>query len=369
MTLRRRLTLWYAGILTACLLLMAGAVYYELIAEQHDEAHATAPGRGWKSLDDVLLLGGLPAIVLGLLGGWWLSRRGVQPVTEFAAAVEKTDVATLSERLPRSGNGDELDRLAARYNDMLARLESSFAHVRSFALHASHELRTPLTIMRGEIETALREEHDSDDLRALCRSQLEEILRLTRLIEGLTLLAKADMGRLDMERQRLPLNVLVQDLAADVQILAEAEGLTFTLTECHPCSICGDEGRLRQLFLNLAVNAVRYNQPGGTVRMSLATDGDCAVCTLANTGPSLAPKDAERVFERFFRSPGAKEKAPEGCGLGLSLSRWIAENHGGTIELSSVPDAETVVTVRLPLATMTRAEVQPAIQCAPPVAG
>ena len=358
MTLRHRLTLWYAGILTGCLLLMAGAVYYELIAEQHDEARAAVPGRGWKSLDDVLLLGGLPAVILGVLGGWWLSRRGVQPVTEFAAAVEKTNASTLSERLPRSGNGDELDRLAARYNDMLARLETSFAHVRSFALHASHELRTPLTIMRGEMETALREGYDREALRAACRSQLEEIHRLTRLMEGLTLLAKADAGRLEMESRPLPLHTLIRDLADDTQLLAEAAGLTFTLTECRPCTVSGDEGRLRQLFLNLAANAVRYNHPGGSIRLRLHCEDHTAVCTLTNTGPGLAAEDAARVFDRFFRGPGAKEKASDGCGLGLSLARWIAESHGGSIAFNSSPGAETTVTVRMPLALLPREHEQ-----------
>ena len=348
------------GLATAVLLLMAGAVYYELIAEQHEEAHTAAPGRGWKSLDDVLLLGGLPAVILGLLGGWWLSRRGVQPVTEFAAAVEKTDAATLSERLPRSGNGDELDRLAARYNEMLARLETSFTHLRSFALHASHELRTPLTIMRGEMETALREDHDSAALHAVCRSQLEEIHRLTRLIESLTLLAKADAGQADMDRQKLALHTLLRDIAEDTRVLAETAGLTFTHTECHPCTIQGDEARLRQLFLNLAANAVRYNHPGGSIRLRLHCEDHTAVCTFTNTGPGLTAEDAARVFDRFFRGPGAKEKAPDGCGLGLSLARWIAESHRGTLAFTSSPGAETTVTLRLPLSLFPCQHQQPA---------
>ncbi len=159
MTIRRRLTIWYGAVLAVSLLLIGGATYQEF-AEQSEHEHGAEAGES--ALDEaseIIFHVGLPALVLGVAGGWWLTRRALQPLAALTRAAQRVDEATLNQPLPRSGNGDELDQLSAVLNAMQGRLNDSFGRIREFTLHASHELKTPLTVMHGELETALRDNH------------------------------------------------------------------------------------------------------------------------------------------------------------------------------------------------------------------
>jgi signal transduction histidine kinase len=168
-------------------------------------------------------------------------------------------------------------------------------------------------------------------------------------VDGLTLLAKADAGQVALQFETLRLDELVRDNFADAQILAEPHGIQVELTSCEEISVSGDRHRLRQLLLNLADNAVKYNQPQGRVTMSLRRAGNSAEIKIANTGAGIPPEILPRVFDRFFRGDPAHESAIDGCGLGLSIAQWIVSAHGGTIQIESVPSKLTTVTVRLPL--------------------
>ena len=256
----------------------------------------------------------------------------------------------MNERLPRTGNGDELDRLTEVFNGMLARLDDSFNRTREFTLHASHELKTPLTVLCGETETALRDESLSAAERERAASLLDELRRLARIVDGLTLLAKADAGQVALKLEPVRFDELVRDNFADAQILAEPHGVQVELATCEEIIVRGDRHRLRQLLLNLADNAAKYNQPEGRVMMSLRRTGDVAEFTIANSGPGIPPEVLPRVFDRFFRGDPAHSPAVDGCGLGLSIAQWIVSAHGGTIRIESVPLKITTVTVRLPLA-------------------
>jgi len=293
----------------------------------------------------------VPAVLLGLLGGWWLMRRALSPLADLTQAVEKVHERNLSCPLPRSGNGDELDRLTEVFNAMLARLDDSFNRVHEFTLHASHELKTPLTILCGEIETALRDESLSPAKREQLVSQLDELRRLARIVDGLTLLAKADTGQVALQLEPLRLDELVRDNFADTQILAEPQHIQVELADCKNVFIRGDRHRLRQLLLNLADNAVKYNQPQGKVTMNLHQANGAAEFIIANTGPGIPPESLPRIFDRFYRGDPAHSSAVDGCGLGLSIAKWIISAHHGTIQIESTPDKLTIVTVRLPLQT------------------
>ena len=253
---------------------------------------------------------GLPAVVLGLLGGWWLTRRALAPVTKLTDAVEKIHENNLGEKIPRTNNGDELDRLTEVFNAMTARLEDSFQRIREFTLHASHELKTPLTVLCGETETALRDESLSPAERERLLSQLDELRRLAKIVDGLTLLAKADAGQIALKLEPLRLDELVRDNFADAQILAEPHGIQVELTDCEEISVRGDRHRLRQLLLNLADNAVKYNQPQGGV-----IDEPAAI---AATWPQIqnhqhrrgnsAGNSAARLRPFFSRRPRARKR-------------------------------------------------------------
>ena len=213
--------------------------------------------------------------------------------------------AILRDPLPRTGNGDELDRLTEVFNGMLARLDDSFNRTREFTLHASHELKTPLTILCGETETGLRDESLSAAERERAASLLDELRRLARIVDGLTLLAKADAGQVALKLEPVRLDELVRDNFADAQILAEPHGIQVELAACEEITVRGDRHRLRQLLLNLADNAVKYNQPQGRVTMSLRRAGGTAEFTIANTGAGIPPEVLPRVFDRFYRGDPA----------------------------------------------------------------
>lgn len=350
MTIRTRLTFWYASIMFVSLLVMGLMLYHEFAPERSEGSR-----KHQQDLEDVqealgiVLWCGLPAALLAAGGGWWLIRKALAPVATLTQAAEQITERNLATQLPRTGNGDEMDRLAQVLNAMTARLNDSFTRIREFTLHASHELKTPLTILRGEAETALGDESLTPAQRERCASQIEELRRLTRIVDGLTLLAKADAGQVALAATPVRLDELVRELFADTQVLAQPQQIRVELTACEAATISGDAHRLRQLLLNLADNAVKYNQPGGSISMALRHAGDTAEFTIANTGAGIAPEVLPRVFDRFFRGDPAHDANMDGCGLGLSIAQWIVSAHNGTIQVSSVLSKCTTVTVRLPL--------------------
>lgn len=351
MTIRTRLTFWFAAVFAVSLLVMGVGTFIEISEQMRHAHHRSSAESAAEETAEMIVEGGLPAVVLGLLGGWWLVRRALAPVADLTQAVEKIHERNLSGRLPRSGNGDELDRLTEVFNAMTARLDGSFQHIREFTLHASHELKTPLTILRGELETALHDEHASAAQKERLASQIDEIERLAKIVDGLTLLTKADAGQIALKCEPVRLDELVRECVADAKILAQPQGLEVGLDECHETTVAGDRHRLRQLLLNLADNAVKYNHPGGRIQFCLRRDGPAATLRISNTGAGLAPELQGRVFERFFRGDASHNSAIEGCGLGLSIAQWIVQAHRGEIQFASTPNELTTVSVRLPLAS------------------
>ncbi|HEX7654206.1 MAG TPA: ATP-binding protein [Verrucomicrobiae bacterium] len=354
MTIRTRLALWYAVIFSLSLLVIGLAMYSELVVEQRAKIAAHRSGGVDEDAGDditqIILFYGGGAVVVGLLGGWWLTRRALAPVARLTTAVERVQEHNLGQPLARTGNGDELDRLTEVFNAMTARLNESFHRIREFTLHASHELKTPLTVLCGETETALRSQNLSGPEQERAASQLEELRRLSRIVDGLTLLAKADAGQIKLDLAPVTLDELVKDSFADLQILGEPKKLTVQLKPCESMTVRGDQHRLRQLLLNLMDNAVKYNHPGGQVQMSLQRRQQVAELTIANTGPGIPVGQLPRVFDRFYRGDTAHGNAVEGCGLGLSIAQWIVGIHGGKIAIASEPGQLTRVTVQLPIA-------------------
>jgi len=350
-TIRIQLAFWYAAILLAGLCLIAGWTYYEMVVEHPSVARVlaleghTAQGEFW----EVMLYGGLPAVILALVGGWFLMGRVLKPLATLTRAMEQVQLNTLGEPLPRKRNHDELDRLTEVFNRMMTRLNVSFTHIREFTLHASHELKTPLTIMHGEIEIMMSEPSVTPAQREVLASQLDEIQRLSKIVEGLSLLAKADAGQVALAREHVRLDEIVQDSFTDAVILAQPQKISVTLNTCEQLSLHGDRHRLRQLLLNLTDNAIKYNQPEGRVEIGLMRKSQNAELTIANTGKGIPAPVLGRVFDRFFRGDESHNGEVEGCGLGLSIAQWIVKAHGGSIQIASEPEKSTTVTVRLPL--------------------
>ncbi len=195
------------------------------------------------------------------------------------------------------------------------------------------------------MENALRGGLCTPEQHEMLASQLDEIQRLSRIVDGLTLLAKADAGLVSVARSPVPLHELVQDNFTDAQLLAKPTGITVQLLVCDEVTLEGDRDRLRQLLLNLMDNAIKHNRRGGIVTIALRDAGRDAELEVCNTGPGIPPELLPRVFDRFFR---VDPRQTEGCGLGLSISQWIVKAHGGTITIHSQRDGLTTVSVRLP---------------------
>lgn len=288
---------------------------------------------------------------LGLLlaggGGWLLARRALKPVDSMTQTVRRISGEHLQERLPETGTGDELDRLANTLNDMLGRLEDSFRQVRQFSADASHELQTPLTILKGEIEVALRSPRSPEDYQKVLHSCLEEIERIGRLVGGLLHLARADAGVLRLDLQPVDLLELATEVVARMRRLAEAKSIHLRSEYETPVFSQGDKEHLQRLLLNLLDNAIKYTQPGGLVTLSLTCENSQARISVTDTGIGLSPSEQDQIFTRFYRSAEAKSQGG-GAGLGLCLVKSIAEAHGGSIEVSSTPGQGSTFTVVLP---------------------
>lgn len=352
MTLRRRILVYYSGTLSASLLIVGFWSWFEF-TEQRSEA---LRGGAAAALEhdplfetfEIIVYGGLPAILLGIIGGGLLMDRALRPIRDLTEALEKTDVTNLSEPVPVSGNGDELDRMTAVFNRMKKRLELSFTQAREFTLNASHELKTPLTVMHGTLEQMVLRCDSTNSQREGAAAMLEEVQRLSAIVVQLSFLARADAGLMPLNRESVAVHDLVRDLAEEATILAAGAQIVVTLTLCQAVFVSGDRMRLRQVLLNLVDNAVKYNEHGGGIEMALESKGGVAVFAIRNTGTALAPSIEARVFERFFRGDPAHGGAIEGCGLGLSIAKSIVEAHNGTIVCKGLPDGRTEVSFELP---------------------
>ena len=349
MTIRTRLTCWYAGVLLASILLMAGVLYYELVIERASVARMGKPKEPIEEeIAEVVVFYGLPTALFTVFGGWLLLRKALAPLDQLASAAERLHLHNLHEPLPRTRNGDEVDRLSAALNTTNRRLEEAFGRIQEFTLNASHELKTPLAILQGEIETSLSDVAATETQREAFASQLDEIQRLTNIVEGLTLLARVDACKVAIASEPVRLDELVRDSFADAQILAQQKKVAVKLGSCAEITVAGDRHRLRQLLLNLTDNAVKYAETGGQVEINLASSGALAELRIANTGPGIPAAIIGRVFDRFFRGDESHNRAVDGCGLGLSIAEWIVKAHQGQITIQSSPNKRTEVKVNLP---------------------
>jgi signal transduction histidine kinase len=350
--LSARLALWFAAMLLVALALDTTLAYREMVIEQgsgNPEAVGEGPEPVWWQFGEVVLRSCIPLAVLGA-GAWWLTVRALRPLQTLTTAAERIHEGNLRERIPLPGSRDELEQLTAVFNDMTARLELSFDRIREFTLHASHELKTPLSIMRAELGELIDEPGRSLSDRERLASHLDEIERLTRIVDGLTLLTRADARQIRLSREPLALEALVREAAENTQALAEPRKVKVSMGTFAEGTVYGDRHRLRQLLLILCDNAVKYNRTGGTISFELLQKDNFMQVHVQNTGAGIPASDQARVFERFYRGSSAASNEVDGCGLGLSIATWIAREHGGTLTFTSTPD-RTEFVFAMPRAT------------------
>jgi signal transduction histidine kinase len=297
----------------------------------------------------VFLVGPL-ILLVSIVTAWTLAGRMLASVERMVNDVEAiTDGRSLHKRIPLEDLGDEIGRLGETLNAMISRLEGSFAALRRFTADASHELKTPLTVLRADLERAMTAPQQSTEQLVALEEALQETTRMAGLVDSLLTLARADEGRFDLHTEPLALDALVRDIGETAQILGEEAGITVTSTGIERVSVLGDAVRLRQLFLNLVTNAIKYTARGGSVELSLESKDGAAVFTVKDTGVGIAGADLPFIFERFWRVDRARSRSERaGAGLGLAISQWIAQAHGGSISVSSRLGRGSTFSVTIP---------------------
>jgi heavy metal sensor kinase len=288
------------------------------------------------------------AVALSGAAGAWLAGRTLRPVDRMTHSAHDISVENLRVRLPVPATGDELSRLAETFNGMLDRIEQGVSLHRQFWEDVAHELKTPLAIMKGEIEVALRSGGGPAENREVLVSNLEEVERLIRLIEKMLTLARLDRGGAPLETSEVDLAGLAERAVGEFRTLAGDKGVGLVFAGGPDVRVRGDAARLRGLVYVLLDNAVKFTPSGGRVAVETSSDGTEARLAVSDTGPGVPEAELPSIFDRFRRAGPAAGSS--GFGLGLSIAKAVAENHGGRIEVRSRPGEGATFTVVLPAA-------------------
>jgi two-component system heavy metal sensor histidine kinase CusS len=305
--------------------------------------------RELEQLRSILFTAGPAALFLAAGLAYGLARKALAPVDKIRRSTDAITADRLDQRLTVMNPHDELGRLAQTINHMIGRLERSFAEIRRFTADASHELRTPLTVLRTEVEVALSKSLSVADHQHQLGSILEELVRMSRLTDQLLALSRRDAGVEQLHAVPLDLHFVVAGVVDAMRPLAEAKGVVLRMYGAAPLQVAGDEGRLRQVFINLLDNALKFTSQGGKVTVRLEQRNGYSVVFVEDTGMGIAAEHLPRVFDRFYRVEKARSRSEGGTGLGLSIARSIVTAHGGSIDLASAPGQGTTCTVTLAL--------------------
>ncbi len=285
-------------------------------------------------------------------GGYWMSRRALQPVDEITRTAQTISEKDLSRRLPERGVGDELDRLSETLNAMFSRLESSFNRITRFTADASHELRTPVAVIRATAELARNKPRTEQEYKQALDTILAESENTSALIDDLLLLARADAGAQELVSESFDLGESIRSVCTEAHVLAEARNIEL-IVETVATEVCvkADARAIHRLLLILLDNAIKYTPHGGSVRISASADTDWARVTVQDTGTGIAEEDLPHIFERFYRASKDRSRSSGGSGLGLAIAQWIAAKHGGAITAESVPGSGSIFILRVPVSS------------------
>jgi heavy metal sensor kinase len=289
-------------------------------------------------------------LLLAVAGGWWIARGALRPVEAMAAQARRITDRTPGVRLVSPNPGDELGLLARAFNDLLARLEQALTQERLFMADASHELRTPVSISRTAIEVTLnRIGRPEDEYRDCLGVVAQQMRRLTRIVEDMFALARADVAGLPIDRNPLYVDEVVADCVKETGVLAAPKGVRLEWHGPSDLEARGDERLIRQMLVNLLHNAIRHTPSGGSVRVDLVGRPDAVEMAVTDSGCGIPEQEREHIFQRFVRLEGSRDPG-EGAGLGLPIARAIAEAHGGTLVLARSDESGSTFLARLPLA-------------------
>ncbi|MGD1088517.1 MAG: ATP-binding protein [Verrucomicrobiota bacterium] len=293
---------------------------------------------------------GVPlAVVIIACGGYLLVRRALTPVAQITHAAERITQHNLSERLPVSSTGDELERLSISLNRMITRLDDAFQNSKRFVADASHDLRTPLTILRGELENFAEDARLDSELRDRVGSMLEEVVHLGKIVEQLFTLSRLDAGEAQTDWTRFDLSELTKTTAGQMHLLAEDKGISITCDAGEPAPVKGNRVRLKQVVVNLLDNAIKYTRANGKIQLRVLAVNGHAVLEVEDNGIGIPPDALPHIFERFYRVDQARSADSESAGLGLSIVKSICTAHGAEVEAQSTVGSGSSFRVKVPL--------------------
>jgi heavy metal sensor kinase len=293
-------------------------------------------------------------LIVASFWGYWISHRALTPVDRITREARSISISNLSARLAVPASNDELERLSTALNQMLDRLDKSVQQIRQFTSDASHELRAPLTLIHAITEFSLRRERSREELlEGMQKVKLEE-RRMTKLVDDLLVLARADSDEDDVRGQSIDLGSVLLETYERTQILAKPKAIHVSENiSPEAIEVNGDGQALSRLFLILVDNAVKYTPDRGSVKIELSQDGNWAVAAIQDTGIGIAPEDQPYIFDRFWRADKVRSREIGGTGLGLSIARWVVRQHRGNIDVRSEPGKGSTFTVRIPLCETT----------------
>jgi len=349
--------------------LMSDGMRIQLVSRRHSvEGHPTIIRVGysqeplWKQFraDLVALLLPLPGVlVIAGIGGYMLASKSLKPIQDLTRRASEINSDRLHERLPVNASDGELADLAVVFNTVLVRLEQSFEQLRRFTADASHELRTPLTVMRSVGEVGLRKHSTPEAYRDVIGSMLEEANKVTRLVDHLLTIARADAGQVQLHPLMFPAANMAQECASLFDVLLEENGQQLKVETTEDTMVCCDWLLLRQALVNVVHNAIKYTPRGGTISVRIRSEGDQVVVEVEDSGPGIPEDQLSKIFERFYRVEEGRSRGSGGAGLGLAIASWSIEIQGGTIAAHNNEGAGCVFTITLPAAKhVVSAEIQ-----------
>jgi heavy metal sensor kinase len=291
---------------------------------------------------------GVAVLAIGLIGGWWTSRRIVRPIASIAATASRISADNLSERIDPQRVDNELAELANVLNGTFERLQAAFDQQTQFTADASHELRTPLAVIRSQAELALSRQRSPEEYQEALRTCLRATARMADLVDGLLTLARTDAGLAGTNRVRINLQRTIADAVDLCRSLAQEKEIRI-VTELVDAKVVGDSAALSRVVTNLVVNGIQYNRSGGEVHVSLVIDDADALVSVRDTGAGIAKEHQSHLFERFYRADKARSRATGGNGLGLAIAKAVIEAHDGVIGFSSTVGEGSTFWFRLPL--------------------
>lgn len=293
----------------------------------------------------------LIVIAAAAFAAWRMSGRILAPVQKIAARAEQITSQRLHERIPLAGTGDEIDQLAEVFNRTLTRLDDSFRQLRQFTADASHELRTPLAAIRAIGEAGLERDETAAEYRELVGSMLEEVGRLTHLVDDLLMISRGDAGSIQLNYSTIHILDLVRDTVCLLEPLADEKEQRLEVIGVDDAVVHGDPVFLRQALINVVHNSIKYSPRKATTRISVdrASRGSVSV-SIRDSGPGIAAEHLPHIFDRFYRADAGRSRDAGGFGLGLAITKWAVQAHKGSIAVSSKPGGGSTFSITLPAA-------------------